>query len=605
MKLNKILALFCILCLLCPLASCLDSSSPDQESSFAPDGDYPGGIADILDALNPPDNPRVDLRVTYTDGAGDTRITLDGTKVNVAGGGVKSDGADLLITKGGRYILAGNLSNARIVVNAPNEDVSLSLSGVDITCTYSAPLYIYKAKKARILLEDGSHNTLTDGENYRFSDGFSSAADEEPNACLYSKADLSLAGKGSLKVISFYNNGITSKDTLEISDLTLNVIAKNHGVNGKDRHTLLNATVTVSCGGDAIRSTNDTDADRGNIVIRNTSLRINAGEDGIQAENCVEIDGGTFTLKTGGGSGKLASGNAKGIEAKNDLNVKNGTFILDCSDDAFHANGNITLENGTVTLSTGNDAFHADGDLSVGGGNVTILKSYEGFEGKTVSIRGGKHSITASDDGINAAGGADGSGRQLSSKGQIDISGGYTAVYADGDGMDANGSITMTDGTLLIFGPTDNKNGAIDFDTDFQLSGGTLLAVGSRAMTQTPNKLSQYTLALTLDTPLKKDACIEIKSGQNSFVFVLPQTVESIVFSSPAIIKGEVFSVATGGSYSGGRIKDGIGEGGTVQGGETLCTLTVSDYLTSYGNTGGPGGPQGQRPNGQNRPQRP
>lgn len=44
------------------------------------------------------------------------------------------------------------------------------------------------------------------------------------------------------------------------------------------------------------------------------------------------------------------------------------------------------------------------------GGTVTITKSYEGFEAQNMTISGGTLHITASDDGLNAAGGNDASG---------------------------------------------------------------------------------------------------------------------------------------------------------------------------------------------------
>lgn len=54
--------------------------------------------------------------------------------------------------------------------------------------------------------------------------------------------------------------------------------------------------------------------------------------------------------------------------------------------------------------------MHADSALLVNGGTITVTESYEGLEGLNITINDGKIEITASDDGMNAAGGNDASG---------------------------------------------------------------------------------------------------------------------------------------------------------------------------------------------------
>ena len=125
-------------------------------------------------------------------------ITLSGTSANASGSGVDIDGSVVTITKGGTYTLSGTLSDGRVIVNAKGEDVTLILSNADIVCSYGSPLYIYKSESTKLLLTDGTDNTLTDGSEYTFADSLSSATDEEPNACLYSKSDLVISGGGTL-----------------------------------------------------------------------------------------------------------------------------------------------------------------------------------------------------------------------------------------------------------------------------------------------------------------------------------------------------------------------------------------------------------------------
>lgn len=536
--------------------------------------------------------PRAPAEIDLTNA---TAITLDGTTVRIDGGGAEASGGVITITAGGTYAVSGSLSEGRILVNAPGEDVTLALNGASLTCSYGSPLYIYKASQATLHLVAGTENTLTDGERYTFADSFSSAAGEEPNACLYSKADLLLQGAGSLTVEANYQNGITGKDTLEIYDAALTVTAVNHGINGKDSHTIDSASVTVVCGGDAIRSSNDSDSALGWVSVSNATLSLTAGEDGVQAETWASLSSGSYTIVSGGGSGVTPGGDvsAKGIKAGTALYLYSGVYALDCADDAIHANGDVSVSGGVYAISSGDDALHADGTLTVSGGQIDILRSYEGLEGSNVVLSGGEVSVVASDDGVNAAGGADGSGfgghgpGNLFSSGSdcgITLSGGSLTVAAGGDGLDANGSITMTGGEVFI-SSTGNEDGALDSDGGCTVTGGTLLAASAGNMPQAPTDPGQYTLAVQFDAALPAGTFVQFADGQQEFVFCLPAPARHVVFSSPALAGGDVCSVSYGGTYS-GEAAVGLCTGGVYSGGTLLTELTLSDYLTTYGQVG-------------------
>ena len=83
---------------------------------------------------------------------------------------------------------------------------------------------------------------------------------------------------------------------------------------------------------------------------------------------------------------------------------------MDSADDAIHSNSALTVNGGSFNISTGDDAIHSDAALLIADGTINISQSYEGLEGLTVDISGGNITLTASDDGINAAGGSDQSG---------------------------------------------------------------------------------------------------------------------------------------------------------------------------------------------------
>ena len=302
-----------------------------------------------------------DTDVAAPDLTNATEITLSGAD-------------DVTITDGGVYVLTGTLTDGRVLVNAPGADVTLVLRDADITCTDSSALYIYKAANVLVYLPDGTASTLTDGSSYDDSDSFSSTADEEPNACLYSKSDLVIAGGGTLTVTGNANSGITGKDTLKIEGTAVNVTAANHGINGKDCLVLKQADITVTSGGDALRATNDSDSALGCILIGASVLTLTAGEDGIQAETTLTLFDTTGTITSGSSSSAALAGDtsAKGIKSGTDITVRSGSYTLDCADDGVHANGNVTISGGIIRINASGDGIDSNGDLTVSGGEIYV-----------------------------------------------------------------------------------------------------------------------------------------------------------------------------------------------------------------------------------------
>ncbi len=405
-------------------------------------------------------------------------ITLSGNSASSSSEAVTVSGSEITVKSGGTYVVSGTLTDGRIIVDAQGEEVVLVLNNADITCSYSSPLYIYKSSQTAVYLQAGTENTLSDGESYNYSDSYSSEADEEPNACLYSKSDLVISGSGTLTVNANYNNGITGKDTLRIENCTLNVNAKNHGINGKDNLTVKTATVNVNANGDALRSTNDTDTTLGYIVIADSALNLTAGEDGIQAETYVKIGGGTANIKSGGGSSVTASDetSSKGIKAVSEIVIDGGTYNIDSSDDAIHSNGTVTVNSGDLTLTTGDDGIHGDSQVTVSGGNINIT-AHEGIEGTLVTINDGTINISASDDGINAA------QKVTGVTPTVEINGGditITMGQGDTDAIDANGNITVNGGTVNI-----TAQSPFDYDGQGVINGGTVYVNGTQTTTLT------------------------------------------------------------------------------------------------------------------------
>ena len=550
MKKNRIIPLImCAAFLISVLGGCTKTKSENSSGSSA----TVNIDADSLETLA---NEFLNSDTAEPDFENATEILLSETSAKVSGNGAAANGTDITISDGGTYIVSGTLSDGGIVVNAPKEEVILVLDNADITNKDGSAIYIYKSSKTTVYAKDGTSNSLKDGEGYSFDGNFSSAEDEEPNACIYSKSDLVVSGGGIINITAVYNNGITSKDTLKIKNCTVNVTAKNHGINGKDCLALKSAEITVKSGGDSLRSTNDSDSTLGYIITDDSTVNLTATEDGVQAYTALFVNSGTFYIMSGGGfeSTPQTDVSSKGLKAGSLVKIIDGEFTLNCCDDAVHSNGNVVISGGKITISTGDDGIHADSNASISGGKITVEQSYEGVEGETVDISGGTINIIASDDGINAAGGNDNSGfgPRFDNFGgcesvYINISGGLIKINASGDGIDSNGSLCVSGGETYISGPTDNGNGALDCDGEAVITGGTVAAAGSSGMAMNfGNSSTQGSIMINCNNSSSE---IVLKdSSDNTLISYTPEkNYSNVVISCPEIEVGKTYYVTAGG----------------------------------------------------------
>lgn len=522
-------------------------------------------------------------------------IGLSGSSSTVNGEGLDVQGSIVTISKSGVYEITGSLTNGSIVVdvNRDNDDgtVFLVLNGATIQSQTSAPIYIKNSKKAVILLENGTENSVAGGSDYVVNE------DGEPSAAIFSKSDLTITGGGKLTVTADYNDGITSKDDLKITDGSLIVTSKADGIVGKDSVSVKNGSFEIIAGKDGIRSTNETDEDKGNIVVENGQFTIAAANDAIQATRFVQIDDGSFQLNSGGGyPGKsISSGNdfggrpdqkastpttnvveeesKKGLKAGQGLLVNGGNISVSSYEDSLHSNNDLIINGGILTLQSGDDGLHADNNLLITDGQITITNSYESLEGSNITVNGGKINATSTDDGINVN----------SKTGVLNITGGEIALNANGDGTDSNGSINMTGGTVYVDGPTGNGNGSIDYDGSFAISGGTLVASGSSGMAQAPSTNTQPSILMYYTSTQAAGTAITLKDKNGNIVLTHTPSKQysSVAISSPKLTVGSTYTLYSGDSQ--------------------IVEVTLSDsltYLTESGVTtkpqnAGPGGGKG------------
>jgi len=545
-------------------------------------------------------------------------IELDGDSIAFEGSGATVNGNIITITSAGMYSISGTLNDGQVIVDTQDaETVVLVLNGAAIASSTSAPIYVSNAEKTVITLADGTENYVTDGASYLFE-----GAEDEPNAAVFSKDDLTINGNGSLAVNANYNNGIASKDDLKITGGSITVNAVNDGIKGRDSIAVKDGTITINAGGDGMQANNDIDAEKGYVAIEGGTLDITAGLDGIQAETSLLVSGGEITITTGGGSiesssswggfgGRGMGGNpnktdesAKGLKAGVDLTIADGVIQISSLDDAIHSNESITVNGGELLIASGDDGIHADAALTINGGEVNITQSYEGLESVVITINNGTIYLVASDDGINAssgnggaaAGGMPGRGPGMFESGDnyLYVNGGYIVIDAAGDGLDINGPIYMTGGVVIVNGPTANFNGALDYAGAFDITGGFLVAVGSSGMAQAPSTTStQYSVMHNFASAQAAGTMvhIETEAGEDILTFVPTKEYQSVLLSSPELENGATYTVYAGGNST-GTVTDGLYSGGTYTAGTQVTSFTISSMVTGAGSYGGgfPGG---------------
>ena len=327
----------------------------------------------------------------------------------------------------------------------------------------------------------------------------------------------------------------------------------------------------------------------------------------------------------------------KGIKAGNALLIQQGTFVIDSADDAIHSNYSVTIDGGSFQLSSGDDGIHAEAYLNINGGTTTIAESYEGLEAAQIHISGGTTQVSSSDDGLNATGGSsfelvDGllvlkdisssdteqtfGGRggmfEVEDNCDIIISGGnLTVTTSNGDGIDSNGSLNVSGGTVLVFGSSSGGEGALDYTGSSSISGGTLVALGSSGMAQSmePDD-SHATLMVTWDEVQPAGTRLTLCTQQGEILCSLQSTnsFQTAVISTDSLSAGQEVSLYTGGTVNS---DSQLLTMGTLSDGELLCEVTLAEGVTNISSDGSqrssqPGGSfgGGQHPQG-DRKQRP
>jgi putative lipoprotein len=157
-----------------------------------------------------------------------------------------------------------------------------------------------------------------------------------------------------------------------------------------------------------------------------------------------------------------------------------------------------------------------------------------------VSINNGTVTTHATDDGVNAS--LDDDLVDQNATPSITINGGIVKVYADADGLDSNGNLTITGGTTTVVGPTSVDNGSFDADGTFTITGGTVVGIGSGGMPQTPTAGQGW---VQQNVTVKAQDRVKVTDSNDAEVVSLmaEQAATSLFVSTPKITEGQTYKV--------------------------------------------------------------
>lgn len=519
-----------------------------------------------------------------------------------------------------------------------DKKVKLIFDGVEIYSSKSSPVFVASSpKETQIILAQNSVNSLRDNKD-RVLSAEEKESDDYSKATVFSKDDLQIEGTGTLNISANFEKGIYSKDDLQIKGGVLNITSADDAIRGKDSLEISNSTIKISAKGDGLRTSLE-EENKGDLTVSNSNIEIESDLDGIQSVGTLSLSDSTISIicahgasddmtsapkdmkKGMGGFGNRPdpfsnnSGNenttpsAKGIKSAKDMTVTNCNITVNSVDDALHSNSSLSLTNSTAEIKTNDDGLHSELYLNIINSTVTATLSYEGLEAQEISVENSVIDITATDDGLNAAAadnqeenpafsggnvekkepekpskfspkGPNGMGGmggmdEYNSSCQIKITDSTLCIKAEGDGIDSNGDIEISNSTAVIYGPTNGGNGSLDYAGECKVLSGTVIAAGSNGMAQDVSDGSVPSLYFTCGVKENTLLTITDENSKEIITFSSPKQYSCVVFASDKLEKGKSYTVYTN-STAQNEGMFGIYSGANTENASVLGTVEAS-----------------------------
>ena len=443
--------------------------------------------------------------------------------------GVSVENGTITITSGGTYRITGEYSGQVKIEAAKTDTVRLVLDNAKITNSTGAAINVVSAAEAIIYTAAGTTNTVADEANY------TATGDDDPDAAIYSTANLTLTGEGSLSVKGAYEEGIHTTGGLVIASGTLDVNAANTGIKGKDYVDITGGIVNVTAAQDGIKSTNTDDESLGFTRLSAGSVTVSAGDDGLKAPHTLEISGGTLNIEKSN----------EGIEAQY-INILDGDVTVNSTDDGINAS---LKDSSSDTSSDTTSGTAAAGQQTQQNQNGQVQQAPAGggaAPGGSQGSTGQNQNMPQPPTDGTMPGGGGGTFEVVDAA--INISGGTVTVNAEGDGIDSNGTATFSGGTVTVNGPAAGGNNALDSNGDLLLNGGTVTTGSTADMFEAPSSASTSGyLKITDSSALTQGSTVQVTDSSGTVVAnykITTSGVQLVLVSNKNIVKGQSYTVS-------------------------------------------------------------
>jgi trimeric autotransporter adhesin len=500
--------------------------------------------------------------------------TKDGLHANdgvtVSGGNLTiTASADGIDTEAGNYVQTAG----QVILNLPSKDVKgittdscLQVSGGSLHLTVNGAQSKGLKSKQDMTLSGGNITVITTGAAVLKSTGVSGRYD--PSYCTAVKCDANLNLSGAtvdLTCSGLAGRGVSADGSIVMTEGSLQVTTSGDGAKYTNSSGTADA-YTARCLG-----SNKTISLLGGTINLTSS---GAGGRGIKTDGTLtlgsEAQGPTLSVTTKGS--KIT------ITSSTDRREDNGTYA---EAKAIKADGALTINQGQMTITSADDGLKSDVSVTVNGGEIAINKSTEGMEAPLLTVNNGQLTIISSDDCFNAT---KGNGGEQNDGSYLYLKGGhvYTSTTS-GDGLDSNGNISMSGGTVIVQGPSSQPEVGMDYNGTFLITGGLLAVTGPNSgnMIQSSSSSSTQYAILVKSSSIGTNLVHLQDADGNDLLTLKPQlSAYYVVISSPQLKAGVTYSLYVGGSCTGTAV-NGYYTGGTYSGGSLKKTFTLTSKNTT------------------------
>ena len=486
-----------------------------------------------------------------------SQITLADQTATVTGQGASFSDQTLTITQAGTYVLTGSGKNIKLVVEAADTD-QVHLVFQNLTLEGEGTLLrINKAQEVVISLAEGSQNALTESQ---------ASDDEEVKATIHSQVPLTLNGTGNLTLTALTKNALEVEDDLKVLGGTYTVKAANHGFKAEGALDIEAATLSIEAGKDGLHAEHDETTERANISLNPTQLSIAAAEDGVDAGNELTIKGGTITV----------SQSEEGLEARV-IRQLGGDVTIKSSDDGVNASAgssNKTSDTSATSKTTDASATSNSADTSSSASQSTTDSATASTPDRKATAapaaasqadqankdknqtppappagqappQGGQPPQNGQGPGGMPPGGQEESDPSL----QIILEGGTLTIDAAGDGIDSNGTVTISGGSLVVNGSVQGGNGPLDAAGDITITGGTVWALGTSDMLQGfAQGSTQASITANIAGTAGQTLIILDANGKEVARQTASKDFQAVIMSSADLVDGQTYTIQVEGT---------------------------------------------------------